>query len=362
MEKKKKIAVTAVFLVVILGLAAAHLLLPDQMISSAERRKLEQIPQITAKDVFKGDYFQDLEKYLLDQFPMRQQFRTVKALFQCDVLGMKDTNGLYYADGHLMKLENTFKEGQANLALGKINAMIESHPEAHKVYYSVIPDKNYFLAEKNGYPVMDYTAAMQHISKIHGQYIDIFPTLTVDDYYRTDSHWRQESILPAAQALAQAMGTVIDGEDAYTSQMRDDFRGVYYGQAALPVGSETLTVMNSAVTEDAVVHSAEHKDVTSVYCWNEFDKVDPYDVYLSGAEALITLENPHAAEDRHLILFRDSFGSSIAPLLLSGYSKVTLVDLRYIASPMVHEQVDFTDADVLFLYNVSMFNAGGTFK
>ena len=24
------------------------------------------------------------------------------------------------------------------------------------VYYSVVPDKNYFIAEKNGYPSMDY--------------------------------------------------------------------------------------------------------------------------------------------------------------------------------------------------------------
>ena len=90
--------------------------------------------------------------------------------------------------------------------------------------------------------------------------------------------------------------------------------------------------------------------------------MDPYDVYLSGAEAVLTMENPLAQNDRELVIFRDSFGSSIAPLLLSGYSKVTLVDIRYISSTLLDDYVSFDGADVLFLYNTAIFNAGATLK
>lgn len=362
MEQVKKLLVVAVLALTLVGIAAAHVLTPDEALSSAERRKLAQKPALTLEDVFSGDYFADLEEYLLDQFPLRETFRSLKANFQYRVLGMQDNNDVYYADGHLSKLDYPLKPTQAQLAIDKWNAVLAAHPEIGAAYYSLIPDKNYFLAQSNGYPAVDYDALRQQAQGIRADYIDIFPLLTIDDYYRTDSHWRQEELLDVAQHLAAAMGAAVDGGDAYTAESRDGFYGVYYGQAALNVPDETLTVLHSAVTESAVVQSAEHERPMSVYTWEDFSGMDPYDVYLSGAEALITMDNPLQDNGRHLIVFRDSFGSSIAPLLLSGYSRVTLVDLRYIASALLDEYVDFTGADVLFLYNTAMFNAGATLK
>ena len=314
------------------------------------------------KDVFSGDYFDDLEEYLLDQFPLRDGFRSLKANFQYKVLGMQANNGIYYVDGHLSKLEYPFKPTQAQLAIDKWNAIIDSHPQMNKAYYALIPDKNYFLAQANGYPAMDYDALLQQAQDIHAEYIDIFPYLTIDDYYATDSHWRQEKIVDVAQALATAMGTTVDGMDAYTAESREDFRGVYHGQSALNLPGETLTVLHSDVTNAATAYSVEYDVEMPVYDWYNYEAPDPYDVYLAGAEALVTIDNPLQENGRHLIVLRDSFGSSITPLLLSGYSHVTLVDIRYMSSALLDTYVDFTDADVLFLYCTSMFNAGATLK
>ena len=362
MKKVKQILVASVLALTLAGLFVAHLLLPDQALSSSERRKLEQLPKLTLEDVFSGDYFADLEDYLLDQFPLREQFRTLKAQFQYKVLGMQDNNGIYLADGHLAKLEYPFKPGQAKLAIDKINAILASHSEIANAYYALIPDKNYFLAEKNGYPAMDYAALVQQAEGINAQYIDIFPLLSADDYYFTDSHWRQERIVPVAQALAQAMGTQVDGLDAYRTEIEGGFYGVYADQSALPLNWEVFAVLRSDVTDAAVVFSAEQNKTIPVYNWEDFLGMDPYDVFLSGAEAVLTIENPLAENDRELVIFRDSFGSSIAPLLLSGYSKVTLVDIRYIASSLLNDYVSFDGADVLFLYNTGIFNTGAILK
>jgi hypothetical protein len=79
---------------------------------------------------------------------------------------------------------------------------------------------------------------------------------------------------------------------------------------------------------------------------------DPYDLFLQGAQPLVVLENENAASDKELFLFRDSFGSSLAPLLAPAYRQVTLIDLRYIDWALVGDYVDFTPgADVLFLYS-----------
>ena len=362
MEKLKKYLVVAAMALTLVGIFAAHVILPDGEYSSAERRKLAQKPELTAKDVFNGDYFEDLETYLLDQFPLRDTFRRLKANFQYRVLGMQDNNGIYYVDGHLSKLEYPLKESQAQLAIDKFNAIIDSHGEMKAAYYSLIPDKNYFMAEANGYPAMDYDALLQQATGIHGEYIDIFPLLSLDDYYATDSHWRQEKIENVAQALAYAMTGIIDDVSDYSHESREGFRGVYHGQSALSLPGETMTILRNPVTDNAKVFSVEQNKEIPVYNWDEFSNLDPYDVYLSGAEALLTIENPLQESGRHLILFRDSFGSSIAPLLLEYYSRITVVDIRYMSSSLLDEYVDFTDADVLLLYCTSMFNAGATLK
>ena len=62
MEKVKQIAVVAVLVLVLWGIALAHLALPDNSVSSAERRPLEQLPVLTAEGVFSGDYFAELEQ------------------------------------------------------------------------------------------------------------------------------------------------------------------------------------------------------------------------------------------------------------------------------------------------------------
>ena len=362
MEKLKKYLVVAAMALTLVGIFAAHVILPDGEFSSAERRKLAQLPELTMKDVFSGDYFDDLETYLLDQFPLRDGFRRLKANFQYKVLGMQDNNDLYYVDGHLSKLDYPLKPGQAQLAIDKFNAIIDSHPQMNKAYYSLIPDKNYFLAEKNGYPAMDYAALLQQAQGIHAEYIDIFPYLTIDDYYATDSHWRQEKIVDVAQTLAHAMTGVMADVSDYRHEYRDGFRGVYHGQSALDLPGETMTILRNPVTDNAKVFSVEQNKEIPVYNWDDFNNLDPYDVYLSGAEALLTIENPLQSNGRHLILFRDSFGSSITPLLMEYYSRITVVDIRYMASSLLDQYVDFTDADVLFLYCTSMFNAGATLK
>lgn len=362
MEKMKKILVVAAMALTLVGVFALHVALPDGAVSEAERRPLEQLPELTAEGVFSGEYFEELEQYLLDQFPLRDGFRRLKANFQYKVLGLKANNGIYYVDSHLSKLDYPLKESQVQMAVDKINAIIDSHPEIGKAYYSLIPDKNYFMARPNGYPAMDYDALLQQAQGIRGEYIDIFPLLSLDDYYYTDSHWRQEKILDVAARLAGAMGSTRDFSTGDIPESREGFRGVYHGQSALDLPGETMTVLRNVARDNATVFSVEQNKEIPVYNWEEFGNTDPYDVYLSGAEALLTIESPYGTDGRHLILFRDSFGSSITPLLLEDYSRITVVDIRYMASAMLDQYVDFTDADVLFLYCTSLLNSGSALK
>ena len=89
---------------------------------------------------------------------------------------------------------------------------------------------------------------------------------------------------------------------------------------------------------------------------------DPYELFLSGSKSLLTIENPYAESDRELVMFRDSFGSSLAPLLVSGYAKITLVDIRYISPELLDRFIDFESQDVLFIYSAPVLNNSITLK
>ena len=121
-----------------------------------------------------------------------------------DVYRQKDNNGVYIQDGYAAKLEYPMNEGSIDHAAERFRYLYENFmaDAGARVYLSVIPDKNYFLAEANGYPAIDYEAFVEALREQtdFAQYIDLFGQLTLDDYYRTDSHWRQEACLPWQRA------------------------------------------------------------------------------------------------------------------------------------------------------------------
>ena len=66
--------------------------------------------------------------------------------------------------------------------------------------------------------------------------------------------------------------------------------------------------------------------------------------------------------EKELIIFRDSYGSSLAPLLIPYYSKITLIDLRYINYDIVANLTDFEHKDVLFIYSAQVINNSNLLK
>jgi hypothetical protein len=67
-------------------------ILPDKDISTAERRPLAQRPEITAESILSGKFMEKFESWSLDQFPLRDGFRTVKSLFHTKETDTCNTN------------------------------------------------------------------------------------------------------------------------------------------------------------------------------------------------------------------------------------------------------------------------------
>ncbi|MBE5940362.1 MAG: hypothetical protein E7266_08185 [Lachnospiraceae bacterium] len=336
--------------------------------SESERRYLSQFPEMSVEGILDGTFMTDFEKYTLDQFPMRDTFRTFKAMACYYGFLQKDNNGIYVADGYAAALEYPMNEKMILGATDKMKYLYNKYVEGNceNVYITVIPDKNCFLADKHGYLSMDYAKVFELVkdNTNFAEYIDIVDgVLDVSDYYKTDTHWRQECLVDVANKLSLGMNMGAVTKDKFEVLEADtDFYGVYYGQAALPMKSEKIFYLTNSILEKCEVYNYETDKVTQIYDMDKMNSRDPYEMFLSGAAALLTIENKNATTDKELVVFRDSFGSSIIPLIAEQYTKITLIDTRYIASDLIENYVEFNGQDVLFMYSTILLNNSMTMK
>ena len=215
------------------------------------------------------------------------------------------------------------------------------------------------------------------------------------------------SALSAAAPLSAPLSVDIAGT----------FKGVYAGQVALPMAPDSLVYVSTSNIDSASASYLDPKTATmqpgKVYYPEALtDGGDPYDFFLNGPQAVIVLEtrttsaseptagepaagdssasgstsgapstsapsssepttdtsstdepttgtssSTNAPSGKTLYLFRDSFGSSLAPLFLGAYDRVVLIDMRYIDSRILSNYVTFEPgSDVLFLYSSQIMN------
>ena len=353
---------------------------PDQVYSFTERSYLDTFPELSVENILeKGDssFMSEFNSYTLDQFPLRDTFRQLKALFHLYALNQSDNNDKYIHDGYIAEMallnEKVFQKNLASMQ--RIYEKYLKDAQGCNVYMAVIPDKNYYLAEPSGHMSLDYSKLFADVqaNASWATHISLLDKLELSDFYRTDTHWRQEKLLDVAQKVANAMGVQGPREEDFTVQkLEDTFYGVYYGQIALPVAGEDMFLLRSDVLDNCLVSYDGAEAVKGVYDWDR-SKVelearpnggynvygDMYEVFLSKESGKIVIENPSATTDRELVVFRDSFGRSFIPLLIQDYAKVTILDTRWIAggSYMLNNHITFENQDVLFLYSALVLNS-----
>lgn len=353
-DKTKNIIISIGFIIIIVGVFLTNVISEDKTISTSERRKLAQFPEITLNKIVSGDVTDKWEKYVEDQFVARDLFRSIKSFWSTKIFAQKDNNKLFEKDGAIYKMEYPLEENKVQKSAQKLNDVYEKYLKGMNVYYSIIPDKNYYL-ENDDHLKIDYNK-LQEIAQSEltdFKYIDIREGLELTDYYKTDLHWKQENLQDVVKIIQNNMG-LEEKNISYQIENKGDFYGAYYGQLAINTAPDELKILTNETIEQCNTYNFETQKNSGIYV--ETNSSDKYDIFVSGATSLISIENPNANTDKELLLFRDSFGSSLAPLLIENYKKITLIDLRYISSKLLGEFIEFKDQDVLFIYSTTVLN------
>ena len=365
LDKTKNIVVVFSFMTLLILVFILNLFKEDVEVSLVERRKLAKFPNITFKNILNGSFSKEFENYVTDQIIERENFRKLKTNIELKIFKKRDNNDIYLYNDKLIKIEYPLNEKSILNATNKINEIKAKYLKNNEnCYYSIIPDKNYFT-NKNEYISMDYdklqNIMLQNIEDI--KYINIFDCLKLEDYYITDIHWKQENLSKVVDTLSTKMNFKDRLTAPYNLEKVIEFDGIYANQLLLNIPKDIIYTLTNEKIDNAVVYQYENQKYSKIYDETKLNSNDKYDIYLSGASPLLTITNPNSTLEKELIVFRDSFASSLIPLFTEAYSKIILVDIRYMRSRDLEKFIEFnSNQDVLFLYSSIVLNNSGVLR
>ncbi|MCI8394348.1 MAG: hypothetical protein HFH86_02565 [Bacilli bacterium] len=345
----------SILFVGILFLGGIYILMSkDQEFSTYERRKL------MTKQELKKDIFHNLDPFFRDQLPWRNHFLALNSFVERSLLQNKESNQVYLINDFMIEKNDNIEEKKLNGFISKINKIQNQYLTNHNIFFSIIPDKSYFL-DSQKYPKMDFDYMIQKLKKeINIPYIDIMNDFQLEDYYKTDIHLKQPSYLKILNKLEQHF-SLLNQKENYQKKQYDNFQGSSFSKAPLYASQEPLVYLTNETIEKAKVNYLEYNE-TPVYTLDKLGTIDSYSVFLNGPSAILSIENSNADSEKELIIFRDSFASSLAPLLIPYYKKITLIDLRYIDMSLTNQYIDYEKQDILFLYSTLIVKESNLLK
>ena len=360
------------FLLFVFLLTGLFILLPDSSYSAKEKRNLSQLPEFTLSTVTSGKFMDGIEDYAADQFPLRDDWMSMKTAVS-RLFGAKESQGVYLMkDGSLAERfdgsdPKNYQETVDSLLdfsarYPEVNQYFMLVPNAVSVYAENLP-KHALTEDQESYIRSFYDAIGGNLHCI--ELFDAFRAIrnNMQLYYRTDHHWTTGGAYEAFRTAAEAMG-LSDSTEYTSGTVCNDFYGSLTSESGFsvkyPDAIDVCLPVQQADNLYTVTYVSESERTASCYETAYLSSDDPYQVFFGGNHPLIRIETG-AASDRSLLVIKDSYANAFIPFLIPEYASITVLDPRY-----YYDDIDalmgnnFTD--VLFLYNVNTFSEDTNLK
>lgn len=357
MSKKMSQRVTAlVFCVFLAGFGLLHILLPDRTFSPVENRNLAQLPKFSWTALTDGSYTAGLEKYLEDQFPLRDGWMGLKNRYEY-LLGKREFHGVYLCGDRLIhKLEDT---SRAEQNIGYLQKLTEKTDIP--VYLGLIPTAAEVWRDRlpAGSENFDQAAWLEKVREsVPGAvWVDVAGTLADHGdegvFYRTDHHWTSLGAYYGYTALLEAMGETPMSLGT-PETVSEDFYGTLYSTSGVH-WLEPDTIERYVPGEGVTVENFEKGETHGLYVDSFLGEKDKYASFLGGNTPLYIVRNPEAVSDQKLLIVRDSYSDSMAPFLSQYFSEIHLLDLRYYRTSVARYAEENRMDQIFVCYSVENF-------
>ncbi len=378
----------ALFAIVMLVIPITTIILPKKDMSENENRRLAKFPSIVNEtklknaedlkdviDAVKWDYIveredasfmDDYETYFADHLAGRELWVKVSNRMSA-LMGKEEINGVYTTDGRMIEIFRGYDEKEVQNMIDSVNDFAERYsdipmyfmlaPTAQEIYksklptYSEVTNEKVFIDECSRKLVnLNVIDALSYLSGRSGEYI----------YYRTDHHWTSLGAYYAYCAAAKQLGFNAIGLDKFNVETASSsFYGTLYSRTLDDsISPDSIDYYFLASGEPNVkmtrINGDQVETFDTLYVRDHLDVKDKYSSFTGSNVPIVTIETD-VDNDKELLIIKDSYAHSLVPFLSKHYSKITMVDLRYINTD-INRFVNIRDYDqVLFVYNVVTF-------
>ncbi len=366
MKKIYEKIVAILFLTSLWIILLSTFLTKDKEYSENENRYLTTKPDISMEEVTSGKFMDTFETYLNDQFPLRDKWIAFKTDIQ-QLFGKTDINGTYLGnDGYLFEkwTENDFQQENLQKNIESVKNFAQANNDI-KGTILIVPTASLPLKDKlpKNAPVFNQNKAFDMIYSNLGkncEWIDMRPTLEAHKneyiYYKTDHHWTTFGAYLGYAQWQRQHGNNVQLSDYNITLAANNFKGSLYSKVLNRNSAlDEIYLYDKIQKPTYEVHYNLGKTQTdSVYELNRLYEKDKYQVFLNGNHPELTIST-NINNNKHLLIFKDSFANAFIPFLLSDYETIHIIDLRYFKGDL-NDYINHNNiTEYLFLYNIKNF-------
>lgn len=355
MKKKLNILTSVLFVCLLSGFCLAFWLLPDRDKSEKENRVLQTLPTPSLSGWLDGSFSADFTDYCSDQFPLRDGWIRLSALYDI-ALGRGESNGVLLGqDGQQVRrlfniyrsrterVEDTdyYDTAHVDKCLSAVSALNETLAAQDIPLTVLLAPRTVDVVAAADYPftLSDRLHEQVEAGLSEVDHVDLTTSFrtrcAAGEYlmYRTDHHWTTEGAYLAYCALMETLGR---GEEtlpasAFTIRTVTGFEGTIAARSGLPVTDPDELELWETLYDTAYTVKDKRGEVLLDGFVNEsyLSTRDKYGAFLDGTHDLITVEltgtDPLASAERpRLLLARDSYAAALIPFLARHYDIVSV--------------------------------------
>ena len=353
--KKTNLYLVILFVGYIGGFFILHVVMPDRDFSVIENRNLQSFPHFGIDAIVSGKYMEDIDEYVIDQFPQRDHFVAMKSKMEI-LLGKDENNDVYITKDNI--LIDQYSKPNYEIIDANIKSIQSFSSKVDiPVHLSLIPTQNDIYAHllPKGAPIYKQKEVIDNVYKQYQQNIPIYDQLMEhrDEYiyYKTDHHWTSLGAYYGYQSIIQYFNQtpielpskeLMSNEFYGTIFSKSGFRSIPRDDIYIYTPNQKITITNEFGVQEAMLYDE-----------TKLQNKDQYELFLGGNHPLVEIQG--TGEDKIMIV-KDSYTNALVPFLTSHFEEIHLIDMRLYKGPLSNYIEEHQIDEVLINYAISNFS------
>lgn len=359
------VLITVLFFFMLIIFLISSILSPDRSYSESENRNLSNFPDISFSNIINGGFMSGFENYMSDQFINRNTLVGYKTVIS-RILGNTEINDVYIGkNARLYEVPSAYDENKIKDTTDAMNAFINNCGIENK-YFMLVPNATFIIPEnlplfaspENQKEIIDIINNSVSDSVKTIDCVSAFQNYSDREklYFNTDHHWTSYAAYVAFSEYAKTAEIEFNPDNYSEIVLTDSFYGTLASSSGVYNNKDIIrAILPDNIDGTYMVENSETKEKSaSVFVPEKLLQKNSYEVFFGGNFSKIVISTINA-NNKNLLVFKDSFANCFLPLLIPHYENIVIIDPRYFSGEISNVLEDYNFTDVLYIYNLNTF-------